>query len=933
MPPLPQASVAAWLLPILLLLVASPFLLPVQGDSSSPECRSQMKTCAPGAPCADLVIDGPRAQSTARVEIADIPVTSCAVFEGCTVPGRRKLLRFDLAVANVGSADLPVGVPSAPSLKPCFEWSSCHAHYHFTGFATYKLVNAAGLVLGTGAKASSCLQDAYRWPNSSAPVLPADQMYWCANQGIHRGYQDVYGAHLDCQWIDVTTVAPGAYTLQVSVNDNRVLAEENYNNNVVSFPVVVPADGTIPNPPQPTSCTQYGGCSSCAAATGCGWCGGSPGVAAGCAYGSFLGPAVGACADWRWGTAQCAAQTSCSAQTTCSTCAAVSGCGWCPSTNRCEPGSASGPSSGQACAAWQFGPTNKCGACSSFTACGGCTGATGCGFCQSNGLCLPGTWLGPSGLSCSSWAWSHTQCTSTPPPDPDPTQGSCRGSDMVRTGQTAAGTCPSGTTSVPSGTSCQLACNTGYSRSAGGFQTCTNGVWGGTQPTCVPDSCTMPALPAGTANGGCGAPGALLASGSSCTYTVLSGWTLQSGSLTRTCLAGSFTTAAPVLVQSTTPPPPSCSNQGTCASCAAVTGCGWCPSTNKCQPGSASGPASGVGCPAWQFGPNHQCGVCESYSECGGCTGATGCGFCQSNGKCQAGTWLGPAGTTCSSWAWSRTQCTAAPASLSISCALYQDCTSCTAARGCGFCPATGTCSAGTWLGPSSGSCPTWMWAGATCADASVAVPPNLSLAAMQRRARTNAPSEAHYVVSHRMLSLSVNSTAAAVDDDAADDPVLASLYPAVDPLSLVSSLGLTLDELLKADAAGNYFKLPSMINLGFKHLAAPGDRGGNFLKERDLDVDLARAERPTPKDAHVAQAALDDASDLVPKQPLPAAIDPWDPDPLNPLLPHGHRELLHEHVTHTPGKAETGAAAAKSAPIATLMATAALTLLLQLVL
>jgi hypothetical protein len=150
-----------------------------------------------------LIIDGARAQSTVRVAEENIATTSCAVFEGCTQPGRRKLMRFDLAVANVGSADLPVGVPSSPSLAPCFTWSSCHAHYHFTAFANYQLLNRnTGAVVGRGAKASSCLQDAYRWTDpGNAPVLQSGQRYWCANQGIHRGYQDVYGAHLDCQWV------------------------------------------------------------------------------------------------------------------------------------------------------------------------------------------------------------------------------------------------------------------------------------------------------------------------------------------------------------------------------------------------------------------------------------------------------------------------------------------------------------------------------------------------------------------------------------------------------------------------------------------------------------------------------------------------------------------------------------------------------------
>ena len=40
----------------------------------------------------------------------------------------------------------------------------------------------------------------------------------CSDQGIQAGWADVYGAHLDCQWIDVTDVPAGIYTLEIEVN-------------------------------------------------------------------------------------------------------------------------------------------------------------------------------------------------------------------------------------------------------------------------------------------------------------------------------------------------------------------------------------------------------------------------------------------------------------------------------------------------------------------------------------------------------------------------------------------------------------------------------------------------------------------------------------------------------------------------------------------
>jgi len=173
----------------------------VWADSTSPACRAQMQGCSPGGGCPDLIIDAGRAQSTAYVSTQTFSASSCAVQEGCVGVGTRKLLRFDMAVANVGTGDLHIGNPGSPSLRPCYVWSDCHNHYHFTSFASYELLRN-GQVVAVGSKSSTCLQDAYRWTNTAGtPTLPSNQLFMCANQGIHRGYQDLYGAHLDCQWV------------------------------------------------------------------------------------------------------------------------------------------------------------------------------------------------------------------------------------------------------------------------------------------------------------------------------------------------------------------------------------------------------------------------------------------------------------------------------------------------------------------------------------------------------------------------------------------------------------------------------------------------------------------------------------------------------------------------------------------------------------
>jgi hypothetical protein len=63
----------------------------------------------------------------------------------------------------------------------------------------------------------------------------------CRFQGITAGWGDRYGADLDGQWVDVTGVAPGAYTLIITVNPEGRLPER-----VGGAPNVVRVAVTIP---------------------------------------------------------------------------------------------------------------------------------------------------------------------------------------------------------------------------------------------------------------------------------------------------------------------------------------------------------------------------------------------------------------------------------------------------------------------------------------------------------------------------------------------------------------------------------------------------------------------------------------------------------------------------------------------------------------
>jgi hypothetical protein len=163
---------------------------------------------------------------------------TCELLEGCVDDtGVRTILRFSLAAQNGGSKDLVLGV--AANNPDVFHYSECHDHHHFDNFAIYELLDGDEVV-ARGHKQAFCLLDSYSyaWPNAFGK-------YDCGNQGISRGFADIYESDLPCQWIDVTDVPPGEYTLRAEINPvqpeaaTQLLVERDYGNNVVTAPVTI----------------------------------------------------------------------------------------------------------------------------------------------------------------------------------------------------------------------------------------------------------------------------------------------------------------------------------------------------------------------------------------------------------------------------------------------------------------------------------------------------------------------------------------------------------------------------------------------------------------------------------------------------------------------------------------------------------------------
>jgi hypothetical protein len=167
-----------------------------------------------------------------RVAPTEIPIGSCAVDEGCVSgTGTRSLLRFPTVTVNRGTADLILPpLPEREQEDQYYDWSECHKHHHFKGYTIYELVGRDGVVV-TGRKQAFCLADMKQ-------IDPgAHQFFECSKQGLSRGWADVYDWDVDCQWIDVSGVAPGSYTLRVTVNPEGLLPDSDRTNNVFTMPV------------------------------------------------------------------------------------------------------------------------------------------------------------------------------------------------------------------------------------------------------------------------------------------------------------------------------------------------------------------------------------------------------------------------------------------------------------------------------------------------------------------------------------------------------------------------------------------------------------------------------------------------------------------------------------------------------------------------
>jgi hypothetical protein len=138
-----------------------------------------------------------------------------------------------------------------------------HDHFHFFTAASYQLETPAGL--RTSPKVGFCLhdtfsraerhlyEDGYRGSGPATWCDPEQVGNGLVRMGLSpRGGGDLYEAATGLNWVDVTGLVPGTYTLRVTANPSGQILESDRTNNVLRVKRVIPgvvASGIVARSP------------------------------------------------------------------------------------------------------------------------------------------------------------------------------------------------------------------------------------------------------------------------------------------------------------------------------------------------------------------------------------------------------------------------------------------------------------------------------------------------------------------------------------------------------------------------------------------------------------------------------------------------------------------------------------------------------------
>lgn len=195
---------------------------------------------------ADLTVLADRIHDSLRITLDTFKSDNCAMVEQCVDgPGERALLRFSNYIYNLGKSDFVMGLEEVTPV-----WSPCHQHYHGPDTAKYFVEHQMrafnGTVLKTirrGHKQGYCYIDSENINSTYDGKFGCGIPYFTKQftQGITAGWSDLYDSDTDCQWIDITGIAPGNYTLYVTVNPKGIYYQDaDLTNNLSILEVEIP---------------------------------------------------------------------------------------------------------------------------------------------------------------------------------------------------------------------------------------------------------------------------------------------------------------------------------------------------------------------------------------------------------------------------------------------------------------------------------------------------------------------------------------------------------------------------------------------------------------------------------------------------------------------------------------------------------------------
>ncbi len=174
------------------------------------------------------------------------------------------------------------------SASTYYEPATMHRHWHLLGFDRFQLRTTDGDTVVSDRKNGFCLGDRYEaassvpdpdrdTPEGDLAVQLTDST--CKHmepaatdvtEGISVGQGDNYNYTVDYQWLDITKVASGTYTVVNTVNPDRSLVESDYTNDSSSMTISVrwPGGGAAPTtitaPPVVKLLTSCPGSATCA---------------------------------------------------------------------------------------------------------------------------------------------------------------------------------------------------------------------------------------------------------------------------------------------------------------------------------------------------------------------------------------------------------------------------------------------------------------------------------------------------------------------------------------------------------------------------------------------------------------------------------------------------------------------------------------------